>query len=102
MSPAGVLVGAADEDLGGIDPGVLELGVELDRGADVAERREDLLVEGEGGDHEGAPACRLESAGLLVEQRLDLLHAVDIDHGHVSTHQAVEQQIALRPGPLTP
>ena len=73
---------------------------QLDRRADVAERREHLLVEGEGGDHEGLPAGGFEGARLLVEQRLDLFHAVDVDHGHIRAHQAVEQQIALHPRPL--
>ena len=96
------VIGAADEDVGGVDARLLELGIQLDRGADVAERGQDLLVEREGRDHEGPPAGRLQRAGLLVQKRLDLLHAVDVDHGHVRAHQVVEQQVALDPGPLDP
>ena len=48
----------------------------------------------------GPPAGRFQRAGFLVEQRLDLFHGIDIDHGHVGAHQMVEQQVALERRPL--
>ena len=74
----------------------LELGIQLDRGLDVADRAEGQILEAHRGDHERLAtglACLLRSR---VEQRLQQLHIVDVDDPDVGAHQLVEQEVALQ------
>ena len=93
-------VGAAEVEPVGVDPGRVELPVELEGGGDVADRAQRQPVDRERRQQVGlAPGAR-KLLGLGLEQGSQTLHAVEIDHRDVGAHQPVEQKIALQRRPL--
>ena len=92
-------VGAAQVEEIRIDAGLIELGVELERAIDVAERAERQLVQAERPhDVRLAPGAR-QLRAFRLEQRREPLHAVQVDHGDLGAHQPVEQEVALQRRP---